>query len=162
MSGTGVSRRGGARLLIAAMTLANAMVLVDQTAVPVSLPDIMKTFDVGSQTALPQRVPEPPARHRRGQPDPGPDPARGAELKAQLQAAEATGLRPKQFDPALLEYLRPARSASDHGYAVAFIAVAIIAALGMAAVAWLVRPPPTVVDESLVEAGARPVAAESA
>ena len=31
------------------MTLANAMILVDQTAVPLALPDIMKSFRVGSQ-----------------------------------------------------------------------------------------------------------------
>src|SRR4051794_31954386 len=33
------------------MTLANAMILVDQTAVPLALPQIMKTFGVGSQEA---------------------------------------------------------------------------------------------------------------
>ena len=32
-----------------AMTAANAMILVDQTAVPLALPDIMRTFGVGSQ-----------------------------------------------------------------------------------------------------------------
>lgn len=37
------------RLVLAAMTLANAMILVDQTAVPLALPDIMKSFHVGSQ-----------------------------------------------------------------------------------------------------------------
>ena len=31
------------------MTLANAMILIDQTAVPISLPDIMEGFHVGSQ-----------------------------------------------------------------------------------------------------------------
>jgi len=31
------------------MTLANAMVLVDQTAVPLTLPAIMRHYDVGSQ-----------------------------------------------------------------------------------------------------------------
>jgi MFS family permease len=31
------------------MTVANAMVLVDQTAVPLTLPQIMRHFDVGSQ-----------------------------------------------------------------------------------------------------------------
>jgi EmrB/QacA subfamily drug resistance transporter len=35
-------------LVLAAMTLANAMILVDQTAVPLALPDIMQTFGVGS------------------------------------------------------------------------------------------------------------------
>jgi len=36
------------RLVLVAMTLANAMILVDQTAVPLALPDIMDTFDVTS------------------------------------------------------------------------------------------------------------------
>ena len=36
------------RLVLVAMTLANAMILVDQTAVPLALPDIMATFGVGS------------------------------------------------------------------------------------------------------------------
>lgn len=36
-------------LVLAAMTLANAMILVDQTAVPLTLPDIMGDFGVGSQ-----------------------------------------------------------------------------------------------------------------
>jgi hypothetical protein len=31
------------------MTLANAMILIDQTAVPIALPDIMDDFGVGSQ-----------------------------------------------------------------------------------------------------------------
>jgi hypothetical protein len=33
------------------MTLANAMVLVDQTAVPLTLSEIMRTYDLGSQKA---------------------------------------------------------------------------------------------------------------
>ena len=33
------------------MTLANAMVLVDQTAVPLTPAEIMRTYDVGSQKA---------------------------------------------------------------------------------------------------------------
>jgi EmrB/QacA subfamily drug resistance transporter len=37
------------RLVLAAMTLANAMILVDQTAVPLALPDVMSTFGIGSQ-----------------------------------------------------------------------------------------------------------------
>jgi MFS family permease len=35
--------------VLVAMTLANAMILVDQTAVPLALPSIMQTFDVQSQ-----------------------------------------------------------------------------------------------------------------
>jgi hypothetical protein len=36
------------RLVLAATTLANAMVLVDQTAVPLTLPAIMRHYDIGS------------------------------------------------------------------------------------------------------------------
>ena len=36
------------RFVLIAMTLANAMILVDQTAVPLALPDVMQTFGVGS------------------------------------------------------------------------------------------------------------------
>lgn len=36
------------RQVLVAMTLANGMILVDQTAVPLALPDIMQTFGVGS------------------------------------------------------------------------------------------------------------------
>jgi EmrB/QacA subfamily drug resistance transporter len=35
--------------LLVAMTLANAMILVDQTAVPLALPDIMEAFDTGTK-----------------------------------------------------------------------------------------------------------------
>jgi hypothetical protein len=38
------------------MTLANAMILVDQTAVPLALPSIMRDFNVRSQQA-PQAIP---------------------------------------------------------------------------------------------------------
>jgi hypothetical protein len=41
-------RQPAAGLILVAMTVANAMILVDQTAVPVSLPAIMKDFGVGS------------------------------------------------------------------------------------------------------------------
>ena len=47
MSGPVDRRRSN--LILVAMTLANAMILVDQTAVPLALPDIMKTFETGSQ-----------------------------------------------------------------------------------------------------------------
>ncbi len=40
---------GKASMVLVAMTLANAMILVDQTAVPIALPDIMNGFHVGSQ-----------------------------------------------------------------------------------------------------------------
>jgi MFS family permease len=38
------------RLVLAATTLANAIVLVDQTAVPLTLPAIMRHYDIGSQS----------------------------------------------------------------------------------------------------------------
>ena len=66
----------------------------------------------------------------------------GAELRNALHAAEATGLNPHTFDRSVRVYLRVARSASDHGYSVTFVAVAIVAAAGAALVAWLVRAPP--------------------
>ncbi|MDD7937090.1 MFS transporter [Actinomycetospora lutea] len=40
--------RAGQRMVLAAMTLANAMILVDQTAVPLALPDIARDFGVSS------------------------------------------------------------------------------------------------------------------
>ncbi len=42
---------GGRRLVLVAMTVANAMILVDQTAVPLALPSIEKQFGVGTQEA---------------------------------------------------------------------------------------------------------------
>ena len=36
------------QLVLVAMTLANAMILIDQTAVPLALPDIMQQFHIGS------------------------------------------------------------------------------------------------------------------
>ena len=62
-------------------------------------------------------------------------------LRAGLIAAEQTGLRPENFDRNLKEYLRPARAASEHGYSVAFIAVALIGAIGAIATWLLVRRP---------------------
>ena len=38
-------------LVLAAMTMANAMILVDQTAVPLTLPSIMQEFGIGSAKA---------------------------------------------------------------------------------------------------------------
>jgi len=63
-------------------------------------------------------------------------------LKDQIAAAESTGLNPAAFDPDLVKYLIPARDASDFGYSVTFLAVSVIALIGMAAVAMLVRKPP--------------------
>ena len=41
------TKRDRRTLLLAGMTLANAMVLVDQTAVPLALPAIIRQFGVG-------------------------------------------------------------------------------------------------------------------
>ncbi|MEJ2860006.1 MFS transporter [Actinomycetospora flava] len=45
---TSAPSRSGQRMVLAAMTLANAMILVDQTAVPLALPDIAQEFRVSS------------------------------------------------------------------------------------------------------------------
>jgi hypothetical protein len=52
-----------------------------------------------------------------------------------------------------VSYLPSARSASEYGYAVAFVAVTLISLVGLAAAAWLVRRPPPEIAES--GAGAR-------
>lgn len=44
-------RSGGPRVVLISMILANAMILVDQTAVPLALPSIMKQFGVGTAVA---------------------------------------------------------------------------------------------------------------
>ncbi|MGE3286002.1 MAG: MFS transporter [Pseudonocardia sp.] len=62
-------------------------------------------------------------------------------LRADLEAAEQTGLHPAQFDPALADYLTPAREAAAIGYATAFLAVTVIAAIGVVVCLWLVRRP---------------------
>jgi hypothetical protein len=62
-------------------------------------------------------------------------------LRAGLLDAESTGLHPSHFDPSLVQYLFPADAASEHGYAIAFLAVSIVAAVGLAAVTLLVRRP---------------------
>jgi EmrB/QacA subfamily drug resistance transporter len=43
------TRDSNARVVLWSMTLANAMILLDQTAVPLALPNIMQDFGVGSQ-----------------------------------------------------------------------------------------------------------------
>jgi EmrB/QacA subfamily drug resistance transporter len=77
---------------------------------------------------------------------PLPDPSSGTyeALRANIEAAEETGLRVSHFDPSLVQYLYPAEAASEHGYELTFLAVSAIALIGLAAVALLVRrPPPT-------------------
>jgi MFS family permease len=63
-------------------------------------------------------------------------------FKAELLAAEQTGLRPKHFAAQFTHYLPLARSASDHGYIVAVLTVSVLALIGLAFVARLVRRPP--------------------
>jgi EmrB/QacA subfamily drug resistance transporter len=69
----------------------------------------------------------------------------GGALRGALQGAEATGLRADLVDPALRRYLTVAREASDRGYAVTFVVVAVIALVGAVVVAWLVRRPSALV-----------------
>jgi hypothetical protein len=66
------------------------------------------------------------------------------QLRATLQSAEATGLHLNAVDPFMRGYVVLARGAAEHGYVMTFVAVAIIAAVGAALVAWLVRKPPAV------------------
>jgi hypothetical protein len=65
-----------------------------------------------------------------------------ARFQGDLLAAEQTGLRPRDFDPAVAKYLDYAKSASEHGYTVVFLCVAAIAFFGLCVTGWLVRPPP--------------------
>jgi EmrB/QacA subfamily drug resistance transporter len=69
------------------------------------------------------------------------DPLSARTLKDALQAAEQTGLNPRTFNSSVAEYLSAARTASDHGYAAAFLAAAVLAVAGLVAAAWLVRKP---------------------
>jgi len=64
------------------------------------------------------------------------------QLRATLQAAEATGLRFDEIDPFMQGYVLIARGAAQHGYTMTFLAVAVIGLVGAALVAWLVRRPP--------------------
>jgi EmrB/QacA subfamily drug resistance transporter len=68
--------------------------------------------------------------------------AQGAQLKDALQAAEQTGLQPHHFNQSLVGYLQPAYDASIEGYGAAFIAVSVIALIGVVAAGVLVRRPP--------------------
>ena len=61
-------------------------------------------------------------------------------LKAAIIAAEDTGLDPSRFPPNLVKYLDSALAASEQGYAVAFVAVAVLAGCG-ALIARMVRKP---------------------
>ncbi len=61
--------------------------------------------------------------------------------KADIVAAEQTGLRPSSFDPHFVSYLRSVRDASNWGFSAAFLATSILAILGMIIVWRLVRRP---------------------
>lgn len=74
--------------------------------------------------------------------------AQAEQLKADIIAAENTGLNPATFDPALNEYLRFALDASIWGMSIAFLSVTVIAAVGVL-VAWrLVRKPAAVAEDA--------------
>src|ERR1700722_16117168 len=45
------SNMNSKRIVLVAMIVANAMILVDQTAVPLALPSIMKQFGIGTEVA---------------------------------------------------------------------------------------------------------------
>ena len=70
-----------------------------------------------------------------------------AAMRSALEAAESTGLHPHSFDPALRGYLGVAREAANGGYAVTFVAVAVLSAVAAGLVAWLVRRPDVVEEE---------------
>ena len=72
----------------------------------------------------------------------------GQQLKEALQAAEQTGLSPGRFNPALVQFLEPAARASDRGYVAAYLAVTVVALIGVVVVARLVRRPAAVVSET--------------
>lgn len=85
----------------------------------------------------------------------------GAELRDALHAAEATGLNAHHFNPSLRGYLTVARSASDHGYSVTFIVVALLAAIGAGLTAWLVRQPSPAQPDRADAVGLEPTVAVS-
>jgi EmrB/QacA subfamily drug resistance transporter len=72
----------------------------------------------------------------------------GEQLKEALQAAEQTGLSPHHFNPALVQFLKPAASASDRGYVAAYLAVVVVSLIGALVVARLVRRPAGVIAEA--------------
>ncbi len=69
-------------------------------------------------------------------------PEAGAEFRDALEGAEQTGLVPERFDPHVVQYLEVAERASDQGYIVAFLAVTVLALVGVVTSARLVRRPP--------------------
>lgn len=63
-----------------------------------------------------------------------------ARLKADLLAAEQTGLHPDSFDPEVSQYLVAALEAAEFGYAVTFVLVSVLAVATGVVVGRLVRP----------------------
>jgi MFS family permease len=69
-------------------------------------------------------------------------PHQNQQLKHAIIAAESTGLRPGSFNRVLAPYLFPARSASNYGFSVAFIAVSVLSLLALILMIRLIRKPP--------------------
>jgi MFS family permease len=65
----------------------------------------------------------------------------GDQLRDALTAAEQVGLHVDTFDPRVAEYIYATRAASDFGYSVTFLLTTVLALVGLAATAWLVRKP---------------------
>jgi EmrB/QacA subfamily drug resistance transporter len=83
----------------------------------------------------------------------------GGALRGVLESAEATGLHPDQLDPEVLGYVELAGQASSQAYAVVFITVSVLAAIGALVVAWLVRKPAAHAEAGAVAAVGTPLAA---
>lgn len=69
-------------------------------------------------------------------------PDESRRFKDAIESAEQTGLHPATFDPDLQQYLYPARDASSSGAAMTFLAMSLIAVIGLVLMTWLVRRPP--------------------
>jgi EmrB/QacA subfamily drug resistance transporter len=76
----------------------------------------------------------------------------GSALKNALDAAEASGLKYGSLSPGVKEYIVEARDASNYGYSVTFITVAVLATIAGGLVAWLVREPSEDAAASLASA----------
>ena len=85
--------------------------------------------------------------------------AQYAQLKADLIAAEQTGLHPASFDPSLVGYLKSTLDASNWGFAAAFLAASVLSVVGLLVVWRMVRSPATRVGGAGV-AGTAPFADE--
>jgi hypothetical protein len=67
--------------------------------------------------------------------------AQYAQLKADLIAAEQTGLHPASFDRTLVGYLKSTLDASNWGLAAAFLATSVLSIVGLLVVWRMVRSP---------------------